>query len=87
MSFYDVIMKITLGLFDTICSECRSTPVVAFSEVTGIRVGFVCSTTSPPAHPPKGQGHQSGEKESKALDVNFFFIWLMFSKGLMLANV
>lgn len=71
MSFYDVIMKTTLGLFDTICSGWRSTLVVAYSGVTGVRGGFVCLTMSPPAHPPKGQGHQSGERESKALNVHF----------------
>lgn len=46
MSFYDVIMKITPGLCDTICGECRSTLVVAYSRVTGVRVDFVCLTTS-----------------------------------------
>lgn len=41
MSFYDVIMKIALGFCETICGECGSTLVVAYSRVTGVRVGFV----------------------------------------------
>lgn len=66
MSFYDVIMKITLGLFDTISGGFGSTPVVAYSRVTGVRVGFVWMTTSSPAHPPpRGQGHQNGERARK----------------------
>lgn len=58
MSFYDVIMKTAMGLFHTICSECRSTTGATKGRVTGVR-GFVW----PQAHPPIGQGHQSTERE------------------------
>lgn len=71
MGFYYVNTKITSGLCVTICGVCKATPVVAYSGVTEVRAGFVCLTTSAPGHPPNGQGHQSGEKESKALDVHF----------------
>lgn len=70
MSFYDVIMKITPGLSDAICVECsesKSTLVVAYSGVTGVRLGFVCLTTSPPAHLPRGQGHHMEKKESEGV--------------------
>lgn len=35
MSLYDVIIRTTLGPFDTIYGGCRSTLVVAYSGVTG----------------------------------------------------
>lgn len=70
-SFYYVSMKPTSGLCHTISSEHRATPVVAYSGVKGVRAGFVCLTTSAPAHPPNGQGPQSGESEIKALDTHF----------------
>lgn len=41
----------------------------------GVRVGFVCLTTSRLAHPPKVGGYRSGEKEITAFSL--FFMWLM----------
>lgn len=57
MSLYDVIIRVTLGLFDTIYGGCRATLVVAYSGVTGVRGGFVCLTRPLSAHPPQRQGH------------------------------
>lgn len=65
-------MKMAPGLCDSISSECR---LLGYSGFPGVRVGFVCLTTSSPAHPPKGQS-PIGKKECESLDVHFSLLYV-----------
>lgn len=74
MSFYDVIMKITLGFSDTICDESRSTLVVAYSGGCRGRARLCLSdhlSSSPSSQRAGSLNSREKERESTALVFTF----------------